>query len=207
MLLLIDNYDSFSHNLARYFVELGQQVEVVRNDQIDCAGIAEYQAEYLVFSPGPCTPNEAGITLQAIKQFAGKIPMLGVCLGHQAIGQVFGAQLIQARNIKHGKTSQVQHSGSALFARVEQRFTATRYHSLLLEEASIPHEFTVSAWCQDKGFAREVMAIEHKLLSIVGVQFHPESLLTIYGQKILANFLTLGKNDFQQLNNLAVTQP
>lgn len=204
MLLLIDNYDSFSHNLARYFVELGQQVEVVRNDQIDCAGITQYQPEYLVISPGPCTPNEAGITLQAIKQFAGKIPMLGVCLGHQAIGQVFGARLIQARNIKHGKTSQVQHTDSELFSGVAQRFTATRYHSLLLDEVSIPNEFVVSAWCQDQGFAREVMAIEHKLLSVVGVQFHPESLLTTFGQQILGNFLTLGQNNFQPVNNLAV---
>lgn len=206
MLLLIDNYDSFSHNLARYFVELGQQVEVVRNDKIDCAGIAEYQADYLVFSPGPCTPNEAGITLEAIKQFAGTIPMLGVCLGHQAIGQAFGARLIQARNIKHGKTSQVQHGASALFHHVSPCFTATRYHSLLLEEASIPKEFSVSAWCQDAGFAREVMAIEHKCLNIAGVQFHPESLLTSYGKKILDNFLTLGKNNLQEVNNLSVTQ-
>jgi anthranilate synthase/aminodeoxychorismate synthase-like glutamine amidotransferase len=193
MLLLIDNYDSFSHNLARYFVELGQNVEVVRNDRIDCAGIAQSQPEYLVFSPGPCTPNEAGVTLQAIKQFAGKIPILGVCLGHQAIGQAFGAQLIQARNIKHGKTSTLQHLGSALFCSIKQNFTATRYHSLLLDEASIPDEFTVTAWCQDQGFSREVMAIEHKFLNIVGVQFHPESLLTTSGQQILENFLTAGK--------------
>lgn len=204
MLLLIDNYDSFSHNLARYFVELGQQVEVVRNDQVNCLEIAQYQAEYLVFSPGPCTPNEAGITLEAIKQFAGKIPILGVCLGHQAIGQVFGARLIQARNIKHGKTSQLQHTGSALFRGVGQGFMATRYHSLLLDEVSIPNEFTVSAWCQEQGFAREVMAIEHKFLSIMGVQFHPESLLTTDGQQILDNFLTLGQNDSLQAKDLAV---
>ena len=205
MLLLIDNYDSFSHNLARYFVELGQRVEVVRNDQIDCARIALYQAEYLVLSPGPCTPNEAGITLQAIKHFAGKIPILGVCLGHQAIGQAFGARLIQARNIKHGKTSQVHHCSSKLFHGVEQGFTATRYHSLLLDETSIPNEFIVSAWCQDQGFDREVMAIEHKYLSIMGVQFHPESLLTTSGQQILDNFLTLGQNGTLPTVNLPVS--
>ena len=193
MLLLIDNYDSFSHNLARYFVELGQRVEVVRNDKIDLAGIAQYQADYLVFSPGPCTPNDAGVTLEAIAHFAGKIPILGVCLGHQAIGQVFGAKLIKARNIKHGKTSLLQHSASKLFAKIGQNFTATRYHSLLLDEASIPNDFTVSAWCQERSFAREVMAIEHKYLNLVGLQFHPESLLTVCGQQILDNFLTLNE--------------
>jgi anthranilate synthase/aminodeoxychorismate synthase-like glutamine amidotransferase len=189
MLLLIDNYDSFTHNLARYFVELGQRVEVIRNDQIDCAGIAKYQPDYLVFSPGPCSPNEAGITLSAIQHFTGKIPMLGVCLGHQAIGQVFGANVINSRNIKHGKTSLIQHQGTKLFQNVTSPFVATRYHSLVLEEKTLSDDFSVTAWCQEQDFEKEVMAIEHHTMPIVGVQFHPESLLTICGKQILENFL------------------
>ena len=189
MVLLIDNYDSFTHNLARYFIELGQQVEVIRNDQIDCVGIAEYQPDYLVFSPGPCSPNEAGITLSAIRYFAGKIPILGVCLGHQAIGQVFGAKIINTDNIKHGKTSLIQHQNTKLFQNISSPFIATRYHSLLLEEKTIPDDFSVTAWCQEQGFEKEVMAIEHLTLPIVGVQFHPESLLTSCGKQILDNFL------------------
>jgi anthranilate synthase/aminodeoxychorismate synthase-like glutamine amidotransferase len=189
MLLLIDNYDSFTHNLARYFVELGQQVEVVRNDKITCAQIAGLAPEFLVLSPGPCTPNEAGVTLEVIRKFAGKIPLLGVCLGHQAIGQVFGAKVVRAKNIKHGKTSQVHHQNSALFDNVPDPFVATRYHSLLLQEDSIPKEFIVSAWCEEEDQGREVMAIEHTSLPIAGVQFHPESLLTEFGHAILANFL------------------
>jgi anthranilate synthase/aminodeoxychorismate synthase-like glutamine amidotransferase len=189
MLLLIDNYDSFTHNLARYFVELGQDVKVVRNNQIDCDAIARLKPDHLVISPGPCTPNEAGISLQVVERFAGKIPLLGVCLGHQAIGQVFGAKVIQARNIKHGKTSKIQHSGSALFTGIANPFTATRYHSLVLDYESIPAEFNVSAWCHDVDFQPEVMAIEHKSLALAGVQFHPESLLTEFGHELLGNFL------------------
>ena len=191
MLLLIDNYDSFTHNLARYFVELGQQVEVVRNDKITCVDIANLAPEFLVLSPGPCTPNEAGVTLDAITKFAGTIPMLGVCLGYQAIGQVFGAKVVRAKNIKHGKTSLLSHQSTALFTNIPDPFVATRYHSLLLQEDSIPAEFQVSAWCQDEGQDREVMAIEHRSLPIAGVQFHPESLLTEYGRPILANFLRI----------------
>ena len=190
MLLLIDNYDSFTHNLARYFVELGQQVEVVRNDKLSCAQIEDKAPEFLVLSPGPCTPNEAGISLEAVSRFAGKIPILGVCLGHQAIGQVFGAKVVRARNIKHGKTSQVFHQNSALFNNIPNPFIATRYHSLLLEENSIPKEFMISAWCEEEGQEREVMAIEHLSLPIMGVQFHPESLLTEFGRAILANFIS-----------------
>ncbi|WP_340679339.1 aminodeoxychorismate/anthranilate synthase component II [Paraglaciecola sp.] len=189
MLLLIDNYDSFTHNLARYFVELGQQVKIVRNDQLDCEAIAQLAPEYLVISPGPCTPDQAGISLQAIEQFAGKIPLLGVCLGHQAIGQVFGAQVVRARNIKHGKTSLIEHNSSRLFHEVPSPFMATRYHSLLLAQDSINTDFAVSAWCKESGVEREVMAIEHKSLAIAGVQFHPESLLTEFGHQILANFI------------------
>jgi anthranilate synthase/aminodeoxychorismate synthase-like glutamine amidotransferase len=189
MLLLIDNYDSFTHNLARYFVELGQDVNVIRNDEIDCAGIVKLKPDYLVISPGPCTPDEAGISLSAIEQFAGKIPLLGVCLGHQAIGQVFGCKVSRAQNIKHGKTSVVHHKGSALFEGISERFIATRYHSLILETHSISTEFNISAWCQDPGNALEVMAIEHRTLALAGVQFHPESLLTEFGHELLANFL------------------
>ena len=196
MLLLIDNYDSFTHNLARYFIELGQHVKVVRNDQVELSDIQALQPDYLVFSPGPCTPDQAGITLSAIEHFCGKLPMLGVCLGHQAIGQVFGATVKRAENIKHGKTSQVRHMGSDLFARVPDPFTATRYHSLLLQHDSIPSAFRVSAWCEERA-EREIMAIEHYELPVMGVQFHPESLLTESGHQILANFLTIAQN-FEQ---------
>jgi anthranilate synthase/aminodeoxychorismate synthase-like glutamine amidotransferase len=191
MLLLIDNYDSFSHNLARYFVELGQQVLIKRNDEINCSDITRLQPEYLVISPGPCTPNQAGISLQAIEHFAGKLPLLGVCLGHQAIGQVFGAQVVRATNIKHGKTSYVTHSGSSLFEQVSNPFVATRYHSLLLDPTTISAEFNVSAWTEEIENMPEVMAIEHRTLPLCGVQFHPESLLTEQGHQILANFLAM----------------
>lgn len=191
MLLLIDNYDSFTHNLGRYFVELGQDVQIIRNDEIDCAGIKKLKPDYLVISPGPCTPDDAGISLQAIETFAGKIPLLGVCLGHQAIGQVFGCHITRAQNIKHGKTSRIQHNNSALFTKIPHTFTATRYHSLILERASISSDFNISAWCQEHDDLNEVMAIEHRQLAIAGVQFHPESLMTEFGHAILANFLKL----------------
>jgi anthranilate synthase/aminodeoxychorismate synthase-like glutamine amidotransferase len=201
MLLLIDNYDSFTHNLARYFEELGQEVLVRRNDKICCAEIATLSPDYLVFSPGPCTPNSAGITLEAIKAFSGLIPILGVCLGHQAIGQAFGGNVIKAQQIKHGKTSAIYHSDSGLFKDVPMPFIATRYHSLVLDRVSIPDDFSVTAWCSDADDgknnvsslniieSREVMAIEHNTLAIYGVQFHPESLLTEFGHHILNNFL------------------
>tara|TARA_B110000879_G_scaffold182799_1_gene241048 strand:- start:431 stop:1060 length:630 start_codon:yes stop_codon:yes gene_type:complete len=202
MLLLIDNYDSFTYNLARYFEELGQEVVVLRNDEINCAEIDYLSPNFLVFSPGPCTPNSSGITIEAIKVFAGVIPMLGVCLGHQAIGQVFGAKVINAKQILHGKTSQIYHSHSSLFKDVSMPFVATRYHSLVLDRVSIPEGFKVTAWCCDNDDGkndalsqggienREVMAIEHNTLPIFGVQFHPESLLTEFGHRILNNFLT-----------------
>ena len=202
MLLLIDNYDSFTYNLARYFEELGQEVVVLRNDEISCAEIEYLSPKFLVFSPGPRTPNSSGITLEAIQVFAGVIPILGVCLGHQAIGQVFGAKVIKAKQIKHGKTSQIYHSHSCLFKDVPIPFVATRYHSLVLDGLSIPEGFKITAWCnvnadgksdalrQDGTENREVMAIEHNTLPIFGVQFHPESLLTEFGHHILNNFLT-----------------
>ncbi|WP_339723170.1 aminodeoxychorismate/anthranilate synthase component II [uncultured Paraglaciecola sp.] len=199
MLLLIDNYDSFTHNLARYFEELKQEVLVVRNDEISCTEIEAMGPEYLVFSPGPCTPDSAGVTLEAIKTFAGRIPILGVCLGHQAIGMAFGANLVNAQQIRHGKTSQVQHQQSILFKGINRPFAATRYHSLVLETASIPEAFTITAWCFNNANENcaskqiseqaEVMAIEHKTLAIFGVQFHPESLLTEFGHHILNNFI------------------
>ena len=201
MLLLIDNYDSFTHNLAHYFEELGQEVIVVRNDEIDCVRIRTFCPDYLVFSPGPCTPDSSGVTLEAIKVFAGLIPILGVCLGHQAIGQVFGAKIVKAQQIRHGKTSQIFHSHSALFKNVPIPFAATRYHSLVIDNMSIPDDFKITAWCsngvnvknndlcQNRSNKTEVMAIEHKTLPIYGVQFHPESLLTEFGHLILNNFL------------------
>ncbi|MGJ8630032.1 MAG: anthranilate synthase component II [Glaciecola sp.] len=199
MLLLIDNYDSFTHNLARYFVELGQDVRVVRNDAITVAQITALNPDYLVLSPGPCTPNESGITLAAIAEFAGKIPLLGVCLGHQAIAQVFGATITNATTIKHGKTAQVNHITGRLFKGVADPFTATRYHSLIIEPSTLSANFTVTAWCtpvqSDASSATlskddiEIMAIEDEQQHIYGVQFHPESLLTEHGHDILDNFL------------------
>ncbi|WP_100642818.1 anthranilate synthase component II [Alteromonas facilis] len=190
MLLLIDNFDSFTYNLARYFTELGQTVEVVRNNQISLADIDAIKPRYLVLSPGPCTPNEAGITLQVVEHFAGKIPMLGVCLGHQAIAQSFGAEVVNAERIMHGKTSSVEHSGSALFRDVSSPFEATRYHSLVVKPDTLPNDFTVTAWVKaSQPRLREIMAFEHKSMPLYGVQFHPESLLTTQGHKILQNFL------------------
>lgn len=190
MLLLIDNYDSFSHNLARYFVELGQNVEVVRNDQIGIHDIEQLSPAFLVLSPGPCTPNEAGISLQCVQHFAGRIPMLGVCLGHQAIAQSFGASIVRANAIKHGKTSMVKHSQSKLFQRVESSFRVTRYHSLVVQRDTLSDDFEVTAWVDTPAsHDQEIMAIEHKRLPLMGVQFHPESLMTEYGHQILDNFL------------------
>ncbi|MEP4890477.1 MAG: aminodeoxychorismate/anthranilate synthase component II [Aliiglaciecola sp.] len=190
MLLLIDNYDSFTHNLARYFRELNVEVQVVRNDQISCEQIAQLAPKYLVFSPGPCTPNEAGVTLTAIQRFAGKIPILGVCLGHQAIGQVFGAKVEVAEHIMHGKTSSIRHNQSPLFENIEDPFIATRYHSLILNSDSVPKELRITAWCEE--FSNfEPMAIEHESWPLMGVQFHPESLLTIVGHKLLWNFVSI----------------
>ena len=187
--MLIDNYDSFSHNLVRYFVELQQKVHVVRNDQINLDEVARLQPEHIVISPGPCTPNEAGISLALIERFAGHIPILGVCLGHQAIGQVFGATVTHAQEVKHGKTSPVYHKNSALFSQLPSPFTATRYHSLVLDANSLPAEFDVTAWALTQNNQIEVMAMSHKQMPLHGVQFHPESLLTQGGHQLLKNFL------------------
>lgn len=193
MLLLIDNYDSFTHNLARYFRELEVDVRVIRNDKLSCQDIEKMNPRYLVISPGPCTPNEAGMTLPIIERFAGEIPMLGVCLGHQAIAQTFGAKIIVANHIMHGKTSWLKHSHSPLFSGVSDPFEATRYHSLLVDADTLPSDFIVSAWCEEFSDI-EIMAIEHKTLPLMGVQFHPESLLTASGHLILNNYLMIADN-------------
>ncbi|MCQ8847792.1 aminodeoxychorismate/anthranilate synthase component II [Alteromonas stellipolaris] len=189
MLLLIDNFDSFTHNLARYLTELGACVKVVRNNALSIADIEALSPSHLVISPGPCTPNESGISLEAIKHFAGKIPLLGVCLGHQAIGQVFGASVIGAKEIKHGKTSALFHKNRGLFSGFEQGYAVTRYHSLVLDESHFPESLNIDAWCVTDDGEKEIMGISHKALPIWGVQFHPESLLTEYGHDILSAFL------------------
>ncbi|HDY8071943.1 TPA: aminodeoxychorismate/anthranilate synthase component II [Vibrio vulnificus] len=190
MLLIIDNYDSFTYNLYQYFCELGAQVQVVRNDEIDLAGIAQLNPTHLVISPGPCTPNEAGISLAAIEHFAGKLPILGVCLGHQAIAQVFGAKVVRARQVMHGKTSPITHNGRSVFKGLNNPLTVTRYHSLVVENSSLPACFELTAWTTHAdGSMDEIMGYQHKTLAIDAVQFHPESIKTEQGHQLLANFL------------------
>jgi anthranilate synthase/aminodeoxychorismate synthase-like glutamine amidotransferase len=188
MLLVIDNYDSFTYNLVQYLGELGQEVRVVRNDEIAAADIAGLAPSTIVISPGPCTPNEAGISLEVIQTYAGKIPILGVCLGHQAIGQAFGGKIVRAARVMHGKTSQISHDGRGMFTGLPNPFQATRYHSLLIERASVPDALEVTATSPDG----EIMAVRHKSLPIEGVQFHPESFLTTSGKDLLRNFLAHG---------------
>jgi para-aminobenzoate synthetase component 2 len=185
MLLVIDNYDSFTYNLVQYLGEMGQDVHVVRNDEIPTAEIARLAPSHIVISPGPCTPNEAGISLEVIKTYAGKIPILGVCLGHQAIGQAFGGKVVRAARVMHGKTSQISHDGKGLFTGLPNPFEATRYHSLLIERASVPDCLDVTA----KTAENEIMAVRHKTLPVEGVQFHPESFLTTSGKDLLRNFI------------------
>ncbi|EGQ9783565.1 aminodeoxychorismate/anthranilate synthase component II [Vibrio vulnificus] len=190
MLLIIDNYDSFTYNLYQYFCELGAQVQVVRNDEIDLAGIAQLNPTHLVISPGPCTPNEAGISLAAIEHFAGKLPILGVCLGHQAIAQVFGAKVVRARQVMHGKISPITHNGQSVFKGLNNPLTVTRYHSLVVENGSLPECFELTAWTTHAdGSMDEIMGYQHKTLAIDAVQFHPESIKTEQGHQLLANFL------------------
>ncbi|EHI9301616.1 aminodeoxychorismate/anthranilate synthase component II [Vibrio vulnificus] len=190
MLLIIDNYDSFTYNLYQYFCELGAQVQVVRNDEIDLAGIAQRNPTHLVISPGPCTPNEAGVSLAAIEHFAGKLPILGVCLGHQAIAQVFGAKVVRARQVMHGKTSPITHNGQSVFKGLNNPLTVTRYHSLVVENGSLPECFELTAWTTHAdGSMDEIMGYQHKTLAIDAVQFHPESIKTEQGHQLLANFL------------------
>ncbi|OXX67361.1 anthranilate/aminodeoxychorismate synthase component II [Vibrio sp. V19_P1S1T109] len=190
MLLIIDNYDSFTYNLYQYFCELGVQVTVVRNDEIDIAGIEALSPTHLVISPGPCTPNEAGISLAAIEHFVGKLPILGVCLGHQAIAQVFGGQVVRAKKVMHGKTSPIQHTNRGLFLGLNNPLTVTRYHSLVVKADSLADCFELTAWTQlADGSMDEIMGYQHKTLPIDAVQFHPESIKTEQGHQLLANFL------------------
>ncbi|MBV0933463.1 anthranilate synthase component II [Marinobacterium weihaiense] len=190
MLLMIDNFDSFTWNLVRYFEELGTEVRVFRNNAISLEQIEALKPSHLVISPGPCTPNEAGISIPAIRQFAGQLPILGVCLGHQSIGQAFGAEVVRARQVMHGKTSQVAHGGSGVFAGLEQPLEVTRYHSLVLRPETLPDCLEVTAWTEtDQGEPDEIMAVRHRELAIQGVQFHPESVLTRQGHALLDNFL------------------
>ena len=188
MLLVIDNYDSFTYNLVQYLGELKQDVRVVRNDEIPAASIAGLAPSHIVISPGPCTPNEAGISLDVIKAYAGKIPILGVCLGHQSIGQAFGGKIVRAARVMHGKTSMIHHDGKGVFAGLPNPFEATRYHSLLIERATVPDCLDVTA----RTVEDEIMAVRHKTLPIEGVQFHPESFLTKAGKDLLANFIAKG---------------
>ena len=191
MLLMIDNYDSFTYNLVQYFRELGADVQVFRNDEISIEDIERLAPSHLVISPGPCTPNEAGISLAAIATFAGKIPILGICLGHQSIGQVFGGEVIRAKNVMHGKTSRIYHHNASVFTGLPNPQTATRYHSLVISTDSLPDCLEVTAWSQNAaGDREEIMGIRHKTLAVEGVQFHPESILTEAGHALLANFLT-----------------
>ena len=184
MLLMIDNYDSFTYNLVQYLGELGEEVVVYRNDEITLEQIAALKPDRIVVSPGPCTPNEAGVSVPLIKQFAGKIPILGVCLGHQSIGQAFGGKIIHAQQLMHGKTSQIHHHGDGVFNGLPNPYRATRYHSLVIERASLPSCLAVTAWTDDG----EIMGVRHKTLPVEGVQFHPESILTEHGHALLENF-------------------
>ena len=190
MILMIDNYDSFTYNLVQYLGELKQQVKVVRNDQIGINEIAQLKPKHIVLSPGPCTPNEAGVSLDVVKEFSGKIPILGVCLGHQTIGQAFGGNIVRAKDIMHGKTSMVHHNDQHVFTGCDLPFSATRYHSLVIEQASLPNCLEVTAWTQTKqGELDEIMGVRHKQLAVEGVQFHPESILTEHGHHLLQNFI------------------
>lgn len=188
--VMVDNYDSFTYNLVQYFGELGADVSVVRNDEVSVADIASFKPDKIVISPGPCTPKEAGISVETIQTYAGQIPILGVCLGHQSIGYAFGGNIIHAKSIMHGKTSPVYHNDLGVFKGLSNPFTATRYHSLVIEQATLPDCLEITAWTQNEaGNVDEIMGVRHKTLDIEGVQFHPESILTEHGHDMLRNFL------------------
>ena len=191
MIFVLDNYDSFTYNLVQYLGELGAKVEVRRNDQVTLREIEEMGPERIVISPGPCTPSEAGISVELIKYFAGKLPLLGVCLGHQAIGQAFGGKVVRAPNLMHGKTSEVEHDGRTIFAHIPSPMTATRYHSLIVKEDRLPPDLEVSAFAKDHDGSRIIMGLRHRHFPVEGVQFHPESVLTAEGKKLIGNFLEL----------------
>jgi anthranilate synthase/aminodeoxychorismate synthase-like glutamine amidotransferase len=191
VVFVLDNYDSFTYNLVQYIGELGAKVEVRRNDQVTIAEIEAMHPDRIVISPGPCTPHEAGISIELIRQVAGRTPVLGVCLGHQAIGEAFGASVIRAPHLMHGKTSPVMHDNKTVFQGLPMPMTATRYHSLIVEEKDLPSELQVSAWTTEKDGSRTIMGLRHKRHAIEGVQFHPESVLTDAGKKLIANFLRM----------------
>ena len=195
MVLVIDNYDSFTYNLVQYLLELGEEVIVHRNDEISLDRIREANPQQIVISPGPCTPNEAGISVDCIKEFGSSIPILGVCLGHQSIAQAFGGKIVRANQVMHGKTSSIKHDSRGVFANLEGSFIATRYHSLVVEERSLPDCLEVSAWSNDEGSLKEIMAVRHRELFVEGVQFHPESILSEHGYQILKNFLDLCQSE------------
>jgi len=190
MLLMIDNYDSFTYNLVQYFAELQADIHVIRNDELSVEQIAALNPERIVLSPGPCTPNEAGVSLAVIERFAGKLPLLGVCLGHQSIGQAFGGDVVRARQVMHGKTSPVFHTDQGVFAGLNNPLTQTRYHSLVVKRETLPECLEITAWtAHDDGSVDEIMGLRHKTLNVEGVQFHPESILSEQGHEMLANFL------------------
>ncbi len=190
MILMIDNYDSFTYNLVQYLGEIGEEVKVVRNDQIGIGEIKALQPDHIVISPGPCTPNEAGISLDVIRELGREISILGVCLGHQSIGQAYGGKIIKAREVMHGKTSMVHHTNTHVFEKCDNPFTATRYHSLVIDKESVPECLEITAWTKaDSGELDEIMGVRHKQFAVEGVQFHPESILTEFGHHLLTNFV------------------
>ncbi len=191
MVFVLDNYDSFTYNLVQYIGELGERVEVRRNDQVSVDEIEALKPERIVVSPGPCTPHDAGISIELIRHFAGKVPVLGVCLGHQAIGEAFGGRVIRAPHLMHGKTSPVMHDNKTVFQGLPMPMTATRYHSLIVEEKNLPSDLEVSAWTTEKDGSRTIMGLRHREFPVEGVQFHPESVLTDEGKKLVGNFLTM----------------
>ncbi len=189
MILMIDNYDSFTYNIVQYLLELGADVDVRRNDEVNLDDIAQLNPEKIVISPGPCTPNEAGISMACIERFGGTIPILGICLGHQSIGQVFGGQVVRAREVMNGKTSVIHHNQGGVFSELAQPLTATRYHSLVVDRQNLPDCLEITAWTEKDGQVDEIMGLRHRELAVEGVQFHPESILSEHGHALLQNFL------------------